>query len=684
MAHGMMANSLVVHQALHGYAEGHRQLALSTKLAPRDQKTLLAHSDISGVGARLGSEGYLTGYPLADSGVYALARTWPAKEMSRPGCVWTHTLLLDFADLAVCDSLTALVDAFDRPSIAGGFAQYKKTRQILPSGHEARVNWPDVLAQQLISALYGYPKARLISRQTWPDIESLILAIWSQQWPRLRRGFRFCTFAASDRSSEAAPFDIQILSSVDRHTRSRFDYSIDVESISPLDEAWVFDAVQDLRDPDRNGLRAFFRKLGSDVLVGREAFKPLSQLHVTMQALTSDPAAIVNAFRLVQNDLGEEARTARSMIARVALEHVDLLDNQTFNFLWSAAKNFDDLELKRSGGALGIAAWRKNPELLVPLQADERLSRLVVEPTFESLEVSDLLGGLEGVPSLIPLALSVQPKILAESRFWRQPGNSDAAFDAARHFGRSDTVVEAIIGAERNDLARRAAHEFGYEAILRVVEKRYLDGGEPDAAWLRALAADPISLAQYMVSDRHFHKSFLCALAHMLGPDSLWSDSKRDPWLQAWLQAHGTLTDKDATFMAAFFLARALGYRAQYPAELTQFGFEPTYAALEKGELAEVAWRLLDDRLPLSIFWFQDDRSGRLLSGVVNLFIRRELSPDVFGHLVRDGKLFFSLAENMAESGRGRRYLKSVRDALASDRGAGMRARVEFIDRLLK
>ena len=87
-------------QALHGYSDGHRQLALSTTLKLNDQKRLLALSDISGPGADLSPEGYLTGYPLTESGLFALGRTWPAPEMSRPGCVWTHTLLIDFSDLA--------------------------------------------------------------------------------------------------------------------------------------------------------------------------------------------------------------------------------------------------------------------------------------------------------------------------------------------------------------------------------------------------------------------------------------------------------------------------------------------------------------------------------------------------------------------------------------------------------
>ncbi|MGH8667450.1 MAG: hypothetical protein ACREUX_24610, partial [Burkholderiales bacterium] len=71
---------------------------MSLRLKPRDAKTVLVLSDIASSGLRIASDGYLTGYPLPDSGYYALARTWSATEIKRPGAVWTHTLLIEFAD----------------------------------------------------------------------------------------------------------------------------------------------------------------------------------------------------------------------------------------------------------------------------------------------------------------------------------------------------------------------------------------------------------------------------------------------------------------------------------------------------------------------------------------------------------------------------------------------------------
>ena len=128
MAHGIGPNRRYeFHQALHGYSEGHRLLASSTSLAAIDTRTMLVLSDLSGPGASIGDEGYLTGYPLPDAGLYALARTWLATEMPRPGCVWTHTILIDFADLASLSSPAVLLRLFIKPDSLDNLFAFRKS-----------------------------------------------------------------------------------------------------------------------------------------------------------------------------------------------------------------------------------------------------------------------------------------------------------------------------------------------------------------------------------------------------------------------------------------------------------------------------------------------------------------------------------------------------------------------------
>ena len=117
----------VIHQFLHGYSEGHRLIAGSLKLPTDLARLMLRMSDLSGSSVVKGFDQYVTGYPLDSINAYALAMTWYAPEMSRPGCVWTHTLALPMQILATIPSLGQLVHLFKRPARDAAKDQYADT-----------------------------------------------------------------------------------------------------------------------------------------------------------------------------------------------------------------------------------------------------------------------------------------------------------------------------------------------------------------------------------------------------------------------------------------------------------------------------------------------------------------------------------------------------------------------------
>ena len=95
----MKNENLLIEQALHGYVNGHHLLAFSNVFSDKSQRLMDILSDLSGPEVKEGFTEYITGYPLYEDKYYAIAKTWYAPEMKRPGCVWTHTLLIDFKDL---------------------------------------------------------------------------------------------------------------------------------------------------------------------------------------------------------------------------------------------------------------------------------------------------------------------------------------------------------------------------------------------------------------------------------------------------------------------------------------------------------------------------------------------------------------------------------------------------------
>ena len=45
-----------------------------------------------------------------------LSKTWAAPEISRPGCIWTHSLFISFTELAQIEDPRILLQLFVRPT----------------------------------------------------------------------------------------------------------------------------------------------------------------------------------------------------------------------------------------------------------------------------------------------------------------------------------------------------------------------------------------------------------------------------------------------------------------------------------------------------------------------------------------------------------------------------------------
>ena len=205
-----------IHQTLHGYSDGHRLLASSRDLSIKEQRTLQRLSDLSGAMTQ-GFNEYLTGYPIPDSQFYAFSKTWYAPEMARPGCVWTHTLLLDRRIFETVSNLVFLVHHFTRP-VRGQYSSYKKP---LPFEYEASRYFFDDLKSDVnhstsflhltvFEHLYFNIRNVILLADNAFEYENLIFSLWNQQWPELRSRFTFCTGALNTREVNGQQFVLQI------------------------------------------------------------------------------------------------------------------------------------------------------------------------------------------------------------------------------------------------------------------------------------------------------------------------------------------------------------------------------------------------------------------------------------------------------------------------------------------
>lgn len=665
MAHGVKdKNRVRLNQTLHGYSDGHRQLASSIGLKPKDIKTMLVLSDISGPGARIDENGYLTGYPLPESGMYALARTWLAPEMSRPGCVWTHTLLIDYADLATFESYDSLLKLFRRP-VDSKHSDYNEPITIPKSGFDRGFDvFALMWAKKIIENLYSSPKSKVIAQRTSEfNVDEVVLAIWSQQWPRLRRAFRFCTFASSDRSIEGNIFDLQVLPSNDRSVRSRFSNSVDSESSLQIDERWVDFALNDLFRPDNLGLRAFLRFIGGDIATGRAAFKPLCELSLLTNNFATHPEAIEKAILLLEAEFGAaQARAARAYVAEAALFSIDKINDHSIDFIFSNLELIPEKISLEHYREIGSVLWKRNRYQFFNLINGNGILSNIAETLLQTLPILELIEAIGELPHLAKLVVKYRKDILTTKEFWRIYSSLRHGFTLADVESQlPNQTLAAIISAQRIDLAAEAIRYFGPIATLEILGQNPLSEGATDLLlWLEFAAADHTAVTEYLLNESNKSKAMVYALSKYIYPDQIKSRTGVDPWIKSYQSATGTISKDAEIYFNSFLLSRALGGASSSSAELACISFMPVHQAAENSRIPGEAWGLIDSRLPSTYFWLDWDKCQRIRAGVVELFVERQLHPIAFAMLTTSQPLFRLLISQANRSGRGRDYLKQV------------------------
>ena len=273
-----MNSSVLIHQALHGYSDGHELLASSTRLSAAAQRRTLVLSDLSGPLPPSAFEPYLTAYPLTDDGWFVLSRTWPAPDVRRPGAVWTHSLLIPLHEVGSLQDVAGLTEHFKRPSLDMSLAGFKQPINLSPervSRLRPRHELPRALAREILTKVYLHPDwPAVVQAKAAAEIDEIVLRVWEQQWPSLRALFTFCTGALSPRRLGDAPFDLQAAppASVSRLRRNLAEPTTRNQAGADDEPNWLPDAIDGLVGTS-DTLPAFFRAIGEDLPGARSAYQ---------------------------------------------------------------------------------------------------------------------------------------------------------------------------------------------------------------------------------------------------------------------------------------------------------------------------------------------------------------------------------------------------------------------------
>ena len=641
-----MRSELTFHQAVFGYDNGHHLLEASIRLSAEVRHFLAVATDLSGTPPTEGFEMAYTGLPLPGTSYYALFCTWLAPEVRRPGCVWGHVLLIDLPDLAELPDLSQLRNLFRRPR-SRRLDEYRSRVDFQPqSRHRGTysTSLAKTLGKAVLSALYLEPRKSIVfPASEAKETEDLVFGLWSQQWPRLRRSFRFSTGSFADRGRGGTPFDLQVSPKANRRAWQQRDEYLILDHIEQSDaasmygpNAWILSsAVADLISPDVDGFRTFLRTYGVDVNEPREAFVRLARAFETLVVF---PAA---DFRIRLSALGElfPGSSEALLLKEWLITGGNKLDAREdlarewaiVSFLLTAAEAapYAGVVVDVEGPAEMLWHGRKRAvlSLLAELvrQPERPLATAFAGAIAKAVRPTELRLISEESPELIPLFLRHRPELAIHPDVWRLPIPTQWRIHEAlsglslppKVWGEIvGTMLQAGSSTAVRDAVKKAGR-YAIEGALRWAEDRAAKEDLPSQVWQQALAVS----AADRLKDSELSSAALAFCGWCLPPDTVRRSLHSSRLDVQRLAEELEEVPKPLRLHAAFLLV-SLGLRdgQTQGATLLAKGFFAVYDALASRDYSSDSWLLLSPELPDLGWWKDWDRCEKLRQATVRTF----------------------------------------------------------------
>lgn len=665
--------SASIHQAIHGYRDGHRLLSSSTPLGSDAARAMLVLSDMSGSSMQPGFDEYLTGYPLPGTEYFVFAKTWYAPEMQRPGCVWTHSLLIPRAMIA---SMTAarLMPNFRRPKPDGveGAAMAPIVADEDAPGGNNRDGFADRgLAAPVIGAVLGQPRPVIIVADDATQFQSVFLRLWEELWPAEKARFSFCTGALMPRSSAGALLDLQAVphaippSQFRKSAGAALVLDLQVPSKPVPWVELVLDGAARRDETFRTWLEAT-----AGVDSGRAVVPKLAPIFVEWTAPTSSArsvlASVVNAkdldpsirSRLV-GMVFDRATTGSGMFLRRELLH-DLCRDRDADLAPIATTLEDQARLLfEESRADGIA-------LVLSLLGDELtdVGERVLRTAVLLLAPNDIESFGEAHAPFLPTIVGANPQLGSSPILWKGVGGRSAEIlsqlgGVTMTDNERGAVVEAIISSGL-DVPTGALIRFGGKAaIFRGLNAITSGQLELSWQWRSALSSQPDAVIEWLESltppslcDLELGSRFVSPMATQSRLATVWKSGA---------VTRGPIAPR----VAAFGLTLAF-WEGDVNSLLLASCFQPTYDAAGSSRLAYDEWDWMQEQAP-PVSWYRAwDRCERLAAALARQLEKRNASLETVFCVVHSRSAVRKVAVILDQDWDTRPYLKALRKSARS------------------
>jgi hypothetical protein len=668
-------------QLLHGYSEGHRLLESSFR--PQDDLTrlMLRMSDLSGHSMVTGFEDYITGYPLSSLNAYALAKTWYAPEMSRPGCVWTHTIVIPAQMLATIQSLRTLATLFKRPREKSYRGQYSENLALEDIHIEDTANpIRTIELPQLLWSYYGKGgKPLILSAKDSDEFESTIFALWSQQWPSLRMAFTFCTGSLSTRTFAGRPFDIQCVpTTLTREVLLETTSGFAVEPIlltSPQDDypEWMPSIMADTSSQEGTRVRRFLWE-ASDETTSRSDFIPLANV---FHALSNAPA-LTTIVTLVADMFPQptDGRTLKQLLLgkQASCEWLFNHEEQDILLALATTSNFQSfdaeaLSIRERGADLWIrksdaATWLVGELFRASLNplGEEILAALIsaMEPETAGRVTSQQL-------QFLPALFRAKPALAGSPQLWFAGADRKRElFEAVASHKNLDSeivtnIINALLESGSDVFIQRALDLWGKDAVFQTLDWTEIHAGSMSETCRTALTAHLSSVLDWVEASPTRSFESLVAVAHVVAPHSH-EISTRDSsvWLRTFRFLQNSDTGWEKLYIRTFLLALALCNAPPSPLEFVSESFEQIHETARRDQLSDSIWIIIEPLVPELSWLYNWDKCERLRRGLVSAFVRHNWPASELKKRIKDRELLKLILRSARRVDGGEYFFRSL------------------------
>lgn len=657
------AGNITIHQTLHGYNAGHTLIAASLEMSSDAKMAMLPISDMSGNSMIDGFEEYITGYPLTEINCYAIAKTWYAPEMERPGCVWTHTLLIENADLALIENFSDLISLFHRQVGLIDTSIYSRPFLLRASTNNFSINrfyqsgLTEVFLKSLISNLYTTDSGPVFIRGiSSSGYDELILSFWFQQWPRLRRNFSFCTGAILPRSFKKKVLDLQVIP-LNSHSGilQQSDNQILDSRVIPTyhHEEWVECIFNDLYSPSE--LRKFLRSYGADVAAQRNQFKLLVEVYLYFKKINYGIADIIK-YLAEKFPSVKEAGTLKNTILGQGINNNEFslpTFNETdilFELSTTEACNAFDYDKLKYSDRFNLYLGNNTSEFFNLLEKifDSDLNvkgTQLIETIALDAEINENILGKIAQSKFATVFVSLNPKLAGKRIYWLSNLQSSSETLSALLKSDKNHVIDwqgifdtLLLHNFELDLSVFELYNFDISNYILDYWKRNPDNFIQNR-YLHVLKKNPKGVIDWINGNEFIHSNILKTVISILNPNS---NEVISGGVQAWMMIENSLVngnDELRIRLSAFCLALGLNINSHDAMILITDSFETVYNAIAEQRLPYSCWEnLVRHTKPLPLFkdW---DKCKKLVIAVVDYFWKMNYSLNDLTRKIQDGKL---------------------------------------------